>query len=78
MKDIWDLYKGKKVRLIIEDNDKRIKARDGIFYATDHTHIFICVIKRDDAGNFIEYSKMPTPFLRDNVIRIDVKEEINE
>lgn len=74
-KEAWNLYKTKKVRLIINDNDGQVKSRDGIFYAYDETHLFLLLAKRDSLGNILSYAKIPTSFLRSTVKRVEVKDE---
>ena len=61
---IWNNYKGKKVRLIIKDNNL-VRPRDGIFIDIDDKHIFLQSDK----------DKIPKPYLREDVKRVELKED---
>jgi hypothetical protein len=66
---IWKEYKGKRVRLIIEDFNSFPKPKDGLFIDSDETHIFLQ----------LDNKVTPIPFLKSSVKRIDIKEvEDNE
>ena len=60
----WEEYKGKKVRLIIEDSPFP-KPRDGTIVNISDTHIFLKV----DGKKFL------VPFLLSTIRRIDIKED---
>lgn len=59
----WNLYKGKKVRLFVIDNSKKIYPRDGVFEDYDNTHIFLK----------IDGKKIPSAFLKSTIKRVDLK-----
>ena len=61
---LWNQFIGKKVRLIIDDIPYP-HPKDGIFEGFDDTHIWI----------LIKGKELSTPFNRNKVIRIDVREE---
>jgi hypothetical protein len=77
MNEPWELYKNRKVRLFIIDSDGQIKTRDGIFYDSSETHLFIFLTKKA-MGNYnlnIEYSTIPTSFLKTSIKRVEVKDD---
>lgn len=57
----WQKFKGKKVRLIIEDTPYP-RSKDGIFVDYDNTHIFLQ----------IENVEEPKPFSRHSIKRVDI------
>ncbi len=63
---IWDKYKNKKVRLIVEDIPHP-RPKDGILIDIDDTHVFLQ----------IQNKKTPVPFSKHSIKRIELK-EVNE
>jgi hypothetical protein len=61
--DNWKQYKGKIVRLIIEDTPFP-KHKDGVFINSDSTHVFLKIIDKD----------LPIPFLKTTIRRVDIKD----
>jgi hypothetical protein len=59
-KEIWDKYKGKKVRLIVIDGYE-VRPRDGIFLDYNETHVFL----------EIDGKTLPVSFLRSSIKRIE-------
>lgn len=64
----WKQFKGKKVRLIIEDTPHP-RHKDGIFIDYDSTHIFLEI-----SGNLFSDNKTKiVPFSRQSIKRVDFK-----
>jgi len=64
---IWEGYKNKKVRLIVEDVPHP-RPKDGILIDIDDTHIFLLT----------QYNKTPIPFSKHSIKRIELKETNKE
>jgi len=60
----WKEYKGKRIRLMIEDTDRTVRPRDGIFIDEDETFLWL---KMDSIT-------LPKPFLKSTVRRVDLRE----
>lgn len=67
MEKDWKEYKGKTVRLLIEDFNSFPKPRDGVIISVTPTHLFLKIEGKD----------LPVPFLLTTIRRVDIKEEIN-
>lgn len=61
-KNIWQLYIGKQVRIIVDDYNSYPKPRDGIFISEDNTHIFLKLDNQD----------LPKPFLKTTIRRVEL------
>ena len=59
----WNLYLNKLVRLIVEDGQYP-RPKDGILVEIDDTHVWL----------IISGKKLPMPFLRSTIRRMELKE----
>jgi len=65
MESAWKQWKGRKVRMIIEDYQLPPKARDGVIVDITSTHVFLD----------IEGKSLPVPFLLTSIKRVDLKDD---
>lgn len=72
--DVWTVYKNLAVRLILEDSDGSVRKKDGVFYASDESHVFIFLERKDVDGNTCGMNKIPTPFRKKDIKRVETKE----
>ncbi len=62
---MWKQFLNRKVRLIVEDGDYP-RPKDGILVEVDDTHIWLK----------IEGKKLPVPFSRVSIKRVEDKEDV--
>ena len=76
MEDLWEGYRGRQVRLIVEDVSTNKfgettnfpKPKDGIFIDIDRTHIFLKIVGKTGRSTIV-------PFSRDSVKRVELRED---